>query len=582
MRIAPLALLCCLACAPSGPDPAGELNALFEREWEQRLANDPLLATSVGDHRFDDRLPSVSAEDHERRAERAEERLAELEAIDLDALGDEDRANAAIFRRQLEDRIAHVHFGAYQIPFSTDEGFHVAFAQLPSQVPLRTAEDYEAYLARLRAFPDYVDQHVENMRAGLARGFTMPRAVLETIEPTISTHVVDEPRESLFWGPFERMPQTIDRAERERLARAGEAAIAEAVVPAFRGFHAFFRDEYRPGARETIGATDLPDGEAYYAQRVRHYTTLELTPAEIHERGLAEVARIRAEMQTIIDEVGFQGDFEAFLTFLRTDPRFYADSPEALLKQAAWITKRMEAELPRLFGRLPRLPCAVEPVPPHLAPGYTSGRYVPAPLGSTEPGIYWVNTHALDSRPLYVLEALSLHEAVPGHHLQIALSQEQGDKPPFRRFDYISAYGEGWGLYAEWLGLEAGLYTDPYSDFGRLTYEMWRACRLVVDTGMHAMGWSRERARSYLAEHTALSLHEVGTEIDRYISWPAQALSYKIGELKIRELRARAERKLGAQFDLRDFHDVVLGTGSVPLPILERAVEDYLERRTGH
>jgi uncharacterized protein (DUF885 family) len=334
--------------------------------------------------------------------------------------------------------------------------------------------------------------------------------------------------------------------------------------------------EYIPKTRTTTSAADLPRGREYYAHRVRHFTTLDVTPEEVHKIGLAEVERIHGEMLEVMRKTGFAGDFPAFLQFLRTDPRFYARTPEELLKDASFIAKRMDAKLPSLFGRLPRLPYGVEPVPAHLAPKYTGGRYVEAPVGGTRAGTYWVNTYALESRPLYVLEALTLHEAVPGHHLQIALQQEMEGVPPFRRAAGVGAFVEGWGLYSERLGLEAGFYQDPYSNFGRLTYEMWRACRLVVDTGLHALGWSRQKAMDFLAAHTALSLHEVRTETDRYISWPGQALAYKMGELKIRALRSAAEKELGPRFDVRAFHDAVLANGPVPLPVLEERIRAYV------
>ena len=356
----------------------------------------------------------------------------------------------------------------------------------------------------------------------------------------------------------------------------------EGAVVGYREFLDFFRNVYLPMARTTLGASELPDGNAYYALKIREFTTLDLTPEQIHKIGLSEVDRISGEMNLVMKQVGFQGDFPAFLVFLRTDPRFYAKTPEELLMRASRIAKRIDGKLPSLFKTLPRLPYTVEPVPADIAPKYTSGRYVGAPQGSTQPGIYWVNTYMLESRPLYNLEALTLHEAVPGHHLQIALSRELVNLPDFRRYSYISAFGEGWGLYCEWLGLEAGFYTDPYSNFGRLSYEMWRACRLVVDTGIHSKGWTRTQAIDYLASHTALPLHEVETEVDRYISWPGQALAYKLGELKINELRKRAEGALGTRFDLREFHDVVLGSGAVPLSVLEANVNRWIETQRVH
>jgi len=382
----------------------------------------------------------------------------------------------------------------------------------------------------------------------------------------------------VFWAPFQRFPAAFSAADRERLERAGAAAIREAVVPSYREFLDFMNRDYLPHARTTIGASELPDGRAFYADRVRHFTTLDVKPEEVHALGLREVERIHGEMLAVMGQVGFKGDFPAFLEFLRTDPRFYAKTPEDLLKAASWIAKRMDGKLPSLFKTLPRMPYGVEPVPADLAPKYTGGRYNPAPEGGRRAPYYWVNVYNLPSRPLYTLESLTLHESVPGHHLQGALAQELRGLPDFRRYTYIEAFGEGWGLYSEWLGLEAGFYTDPYSNFGRLSYEMWRACRLVVDTGLHAMGWSRERAIAYLTAHTALSHHEIETETDRYIAWPGQALAYKMGELEIKQLRREAEQALGPRFDVREFHDVVLGNGAVTLPILGQQVRDYIAK----
>ncbi|HSP05641.1 MAG TPA: DUF885 domain-containing protein, partial [Acidobacteriota bacterium] len=376
--------------------------------------------------------------------------------------------------------------------------------------------------------------------------------------------------------PFTRFPPSVPQSERKRLTDEGSAAIRDDVVAGYRDFLQFMVKEYRPKARNGLAAYDLPNGPAYYKYLIHHFTTLPLTPEEVHQTGLKEVERIQKEMDEVIRQTGFKGDFAAFLKYLRTDPRFYPTTADQLLKEACYIAKQMDGKLPSLFKTLPRLPYGVEPVPEHLAPKYTAGRYVGPAYGSTEPGIYWVNTYALNSRPLYALEALTLHEAVPGHHLQTALAKELTGLPDFRRFSYYSAFGEGWGLYSEHLGLEAGFYKDPYSNFGRLTYEMWRACRLVVDTGIHAMGWTRQQAMDYMASRTALSLHEIETETDRYISWPGQALAYKIGELKIRELRKKAEQELGEKFDIREFHDAVLGNGSVTLPVLEDVINEYI------
>jgi len=568
-----------LLAVPASSAPTGEaakLHALFDRDWELRLKEDPLFATSVGRHEYDDRLPSVTLADLERRNTATKSMLGELAAIDRAQLPAEEQVNYDIFRRQLENRVADFELGEYQMPFNADSGFHTGFSRLPEEVPLATVKDYESYISRLKAWPRYVREQIELMRIGLKRGMTVPRATLDGYDGTMSAHVVDDPTKSVFWAPFEKFPPTLPESQRERLRAEGRTAIMEGAVAGYRELLDFFRQEYLPGARKTLGASELPNGLAFYKQRIREFTSLDLPPEEIHKIGLAEVERISAEMNAVMKQVKFEGDFAAFLKFLRSDPRFYAKTPDELLERAAWIAKRIDGKLPAFFKTLPRLPYTVLPVPPDIAPKYTSGRYVEAPEGSIQPGIYWVNTYKLESRPLYNLEALTLHEAVPGHHLQIARSRELEDLPNFRRFSYISAFGEGWGLYSEWLGKEMGFYTDPYSDFGRLTYEMWRACRLVVDTGIHVKGWTRQQAIDYLASHTALPLHEVETEVDRYISWPAQALSYKLGELRIKELRRRAEQALGERFDVRQFHDVVLGSGAVPLNVLEANVDRWI------
>jgi uncharacterized protein (DUF885 family) len=571
-----LLLGCALSMQAAGEDPKKRLDSLIADAWEFGLVENPLLATAVGDHRFDDRLPSMTKADLDRRAVHSRQFLDRLLEIDIGGLAPADRISARMLERELRDDLEAHRFGDWRLPLTSDSGFHTGIALMPREVPTATVRDVENYVARLRAIPAYFDQEVALMREGLRTGFTMPRVVLEGYDATIRTHAEAAPEKSVFWAPFDALPATLPPAEKERLRSAGRAAIAQAVLPAYGSFLDFFTREYLPGARATTAAADLPDGKAYYEWRVRSYTTLDTTADDVHALGLREVERIRGEMQEVIAQVGFPGSFEAFLQQLRTDPRFYARSPEELLKQAAWIAKRMDGKLPSLFRRLPRQPYGVEPVPPDIAPKYTGGRYVPAPLDGTRAGTYWVNTYALESRPLYTLEALTLHEAVPGHHLQIALAKELEGLPPFRRHAYVDAFGEGWGLYSERLGLEAGFYTDPYNNFGRLTYEMWRACRLVVDTGLHAWSWSRDKAIEFMTARTALSRHEIETEVDRYISWPGQALAYKMGELKIRELRARAEKALGDRFDVRAFHDAVLENGTVPLTILEERIDAFI------
>jgi uncharacterized protein (DUF885 family) len=560
-------------------DARTQLHALFDEEWDFELSENPLAATAVGEHRWDDKLPSVRVADEARRAETRRRFRERLLAIDAGTLEETDRESSLLLRRELEDAIRAFELHGYRFPINSDSGFHIEFAQLPQDVPLATTRDYENYIARLRAFPEYARQNVELLREGLATGWTLPRVALEGYEGTIAAHVVADPKQSRFYVPFAGFPAGVIEADRARLRAEGEKAIREEIVPGYRMFLEFMTREYMPRARKTVGASDLEGGRDYYAYLIRHFTTLDRTAEQIHALGLEEVRRIRAEMDDVIRQTGFSGSFADFLKFLRTDPRFYAKTPEELLKQASWIAKKIDGKLPSLFGRLPRQPYGVEPVPAEIAPKYTGGRYVPAPPDGKRAGIYWVNTYALETRPLYVQESLTLHEAVPGHHLQIALAKELSDLPKFRRFLYIDTFGEGWGLYSEHLGLEMGLYTDLYSNFGRLTYEMWRACRLVVDTGLHAKGWTRQQAIDYLASNTALSLHECTTETDRYIAWPGQALAYKIGELKIRELRRRAEEALGPRFDVREFHDRVLSGGTVTLPILEARIDAYIRAR---
>lgn len=579
-----LMVVACTACGPSalpttpanGEEGRQALQALFDREWEWRLQDWPLLASSIGDHRYDDRLPDVSPEAFAARRRQTDGFLAELDRIDRTGLSGSDRIDYDMFKAQLEDRRDAWRFDEALMPLNADSGFHTEFALMPKQMLFGSADDYRKYLARLEAFSAYMDGQIALMREGVKKGITIPRASLVGIESSIEPLADDDPTKNALWEPFAAMPSSFDRATRDRLQAEGRAAIGEQVIPAYRRFLTFMSREYLPAARETLAATSLPDGQAYYAFLVRRFTTLDLTAESVHQTGLEQVAALQQEMDAAMRSTGFTGSFPEFLRFLRTDRRFYPKTADQLLKEASFIAKRMDGKLPSLFNRLPRQPYAVAPVPDYLAPKYTAGRYSPNPPTGTEPGYYWVNTHALETRPLYNLEALTLHEAVPGHHLQGALSYELDNLPEFRRWTYISTFGEGWGLYSEWLGLEAGFYTDPYSNFGRLTYAMWRAARLVVDTGIHAKGWTRQQAIDYLASHTALSLHECTTEIDRYISWPGQALSYKIGELKIRELRRRAEAALGAGFDVRRFHDAVLGNGSVPLAVLEQVIDEFI------
>ena len=549
---------------------------ILDQEWQYRLKEDPLLATQANVHDYNAQLPAMAQQDIDRRIVYKKELLAKLKKIKRNKLSKQDRINYDMFVREIQNHITAYQYKEYLIPINADSGFHSDFARLPNNVPLNNTHDYENYIARLNAFKKYMDQHIALMRTGINTGMILPKVVLKGIEHVIKAHVVSDVEKSIFYRPFAKFPVGVPASQQTRLISQGKASIKESIVPGYKAFLDFMLQEYIPNARATIGASEFPNGREYYAFLVKKFTTIEVTPEEVHQIGLSEVKRIREEMHEIIEQVNFKGSFADFLKFLRTDEQFYAKTPQQLLKEARDISKRMDAKLPELFNTLPRTPYGVEPVPAEIAPKYTTGRYKGTTPGSKKPGYYWVNTYALKKRPLYNLPALTLHEAVPGHHLQISLSRESQSNPNFRRYNYVTVFGEGWGLYSEKLGVEAGIYRTPYEHFGRLSYEMWRACRLVVDTGMHAKGWSRKQAMEYMANNSALSLHNVRTETDRYIAWPGQALAYKMGELKILELRAKSEQALGDKFDIREFHDAVLQNGSVPLQVLEMQINDYI------
>ncbi|MBI4603302.1 MAG: DUF885 domain-containing protein, partial [Planctomycetes bacterium] len=460
-----------LAILPHATAMADDLHAVLAEAWELQLREYPLFATYAGDARFNDRLDSMAEADVRRRNVFERSFLERLRRIDRSGLPPQDRISHEVLERSLRDSIGELEHGAHLMPITNREGFHVSFARLPEEAPLATVKDHEDYVARLGAFRRYAGEHVALLREGIQRGLTLPRVVLEGYEGTIAPHAAGDPEKSLFHGPFERLPAHFPEADRVRLAAAGRKAIAESVQPGYRDFLDFMTREYIPAARSTLGASALPGGRAFYEHRVRMFTTLEVSPEEVHATGLREVERIRREMEAAIAKMGFRGSFAELLEHLRKDPRFYASTPEALLKEAAYVSKRMDGELPRLFRKLPRTPYGIKPIPGFIAPR-TTGAYYSQPSGDgTRSGTYFLNTHDLRSRPLYLLEALSLHEAVPGHHLQLALQQELEGLPPFRRFVEVTVFVEGWALYAERLGLEVGFYQDPYSDFGRLTYE---------------------------------------------------------------------------------------------------------------
>ncbi|WP_290653901.1 DUF885 domain-containing protein [Idiomarina sp.] len=523
-------------------------------------------------------LPDMSADALEQRYQRNKAWLEQLNTIDTTQLDKQQKINHAMIHYTLKNHVDEYRFKAHLMPLTAEGSFHSSLAFMPGYTQFNSEQDYRDYVAKLGTINRYMEQQTAWLRQAIEQGYTQPKAAMVGFEESILAYIVQDASDSVYYDPFNQQPKFIDDQTWQQLQQQARQVIDEQVMPAYDDYFTFMVSEYLPNARESVGASELPEGNAFYKNRIEHYTTTDLSADEIHNIGLQEVARIRAEMLRVIEQTGFDGDFDAFVNFLRTDEQFYPETAEELLQYAAWIAKKMDGELPKFFKTLPRKPYGIAPVPEEIAPKYTTGRYS-GTNRDDRAGFYWVNTYALDRRPMYQMEALTLHEAVPGHHLQNAIAGELEGVPEYRQQTYISAFGEGWGLYSEYLGLEAGFYQDPYSNFGRLSYEMWRAARLVVDTGMHAKGWSRERAIDFMASNTALSLHNVKTEIDRYITWPAQALSYKLGELTIKRLRAKAESELGADFDIREFHDAILENGSVPLDILESHINDWIKQQ---
>ena len=577
LALAGLLMVWVLSPFAAEEDAAAQLHAIFEEEWEYFLRENPDSASRRGDRRWNDRWPDVSLEAIERRHQHRKEVLERLDAIDYEALSEADKLNYTLFRKDYELEMEAHQYRWYLLPLSHMGGIQTR-NELADSLRFATVKDYEDWLARLRGFPTLMDQTIALMREGIRGGMVHPKVIMERVPDQITAQIVDDPAESLFFKPFKRFPVDIPLTEQERLVAEAKTVVGEHIIPSFRRFQEFFINEYLPACSDRVGAWQLPRGRELYAFRARRYTTTDLTPEEIHQIGLREVRRIRGEMEKIIEEVRFEGSFQEFFEFLRTDPQFYYDDPEELVEAYRAIAKQIDPTLVRLFGRLPRMPYGVEPVPEHSAPhaGFASYRW-PAADGSRA-GTYFVNLYKPEVHPKYGMEAVSFHEAVPGHHLQIALAMELENLPKFRRFGRYAAFGEGWALYAETLGEELGFYQDPYSKFGQLSEELWRAVRLVVDTGMHYLGWTRQQAIDYSKANPARSEYVIVNQIDRYISWPGQALAYKIGELKIKELRARAEQELGERFDIRAFHDTVLGSGAVPLDVLEVIVEDWIER----
>jgi len=501
-----------------------------------------------------------------------------LETIDRYELEENDQISYQLLHFVLKETGVKFHYNTHWNPILSDAGFH---SNLTYRVqPISSKKSALKYLNLLKAIPLYIDQQSTLIEKGLNAGMGQPLIIFNGYSSTYEQHITKTPEENFYYSPFLKLPDQISKQEKDSLLQAAKKVINHSVIPSFKKVKTFFEETYFPKTRVAIGISEIPNGKEYYQSRIDFYTTLKMTPQSIHEKGLEEVARINAKMLEIVKEVEFKGSLIEFIAFLRTDSQFYAKTSEQLLAHARNISKKLDEQLPRYFKTLPRKPYGVAPVPDAIAPKYTSGRYVGTSPTSTDPGYYWVNTYNLSSRPLYVIPSLTAHEAVPGHHLQGSLNSELTESiPRFRRDLYLSAYGEGWGLYSEYLADEMGIYSTPYEHFGKLTYEMWRACRLVVDTGIHAFGWTREEAVNFMSKNTALSIHEVNTEIDRYISWPGQAISYKIGELKIRELREKAEKEMRNQFDIRDFHEVILEKGTVTLPILESRILGYIKSK---
>jgi prolyl oligopeptidase len=569
---------CLTRNAQAQNDAARQFKDLLDADWEYGLEQSPVFASLLGDRRWNDQwghgdLGSIKArEDHTRAT------LTQLRAIDRSKLSPADQLNYDLFARDTETSLKEYEFRTYLLPVSQRDGIQLDDS-LGELLRFQTIKDYEDWIARLNAFPTRMDQTIALMREGMKARMLWPKVVMQRVSGQIDKQVVARPEDSPFYKPFREFPAGIAAADQQRLTAAARAAVSDKLVPAFRTFKQFFDREYLPACFDQVGVWQMPTGATLYAFEARKNTTTDLTPEQIHAKGLSEVARIRAEMQKIMERTGFKGTLPEFFQKLRTDPQFYYKTPQELLDAYRATAKRIDPTLVKVFKTLPRTPYGVTPIPDNQAPDTTTAYYnQPSPDGS-RPGYYYVNLYKPETRPKYEMMALSMHESVPGHHLQIALAQELGEIPKFRRYGGYTAFVEGWGLYSESLGDELGLYDDPYAKFGQLTYEMWRAVRLVVDTGMHYFKWDRQKAIDFFRDNAAKTDQDIVNEIDRYISDPGQALAYKVGELKIKELRARATTALGADFDVREFHDVVLLSGALPLDVLERNVDEWIARK---
>ena len=591
------------ACATPAPTPADNASAalsaptaaarseaqrlgeLVEAYFEEQLELHPMLATSIGDRRYNDRYPVSIAPEFRAREEKVErDYLARVQQIDPGKLAGQDLLTYQVFKSAREREIEGLRFPQHLMPINQFYSAPNGFAQLGSgngMQPFETVQDYENFLKRVDGFVAWTDQAIVNMREGVRTGYTIPRVLAERVLPQLQAQVVARPEDSIFWGPVSKLPDSFGAADRERLTAAYRAAIETQLVPAYRRLHDFVRDEYLPNCRTTVGLDALPDGAAWYAYRVRDITTTDLTPAQIHDIGLAEVKRIHQEMHGVMQQVGFKGTLQEFFVFLNEDPQFFWPSRDALVQGYVDIKHRVDPQLPRLFETLPKADYEVRAVEPFREKSAAGGSYQAASEDGSRPGIFYANAYDLKARPRWAMEALSLHEGNPGHHFQITVAREQKSLPRFRRFGGYTAYSEGWGLYAESLGPDLGMYKDPYQYFGRLEGELFRAIRLVVDTGLHAKGWTREQVLEYIDANSATSDARRVAETERYIAIPGQALAYKLGQLKISELRARAEQALGQRFDVRSFHTVVLADGALPLDVLEAKVDRWIAQQKG-
>ena len=556
---------------------ATALYELFDSEWQRTLRESPTHASQLGDRRYNRLWGDVSEKAIETSAAKTRTTLAALLKIDVNQLNDADRLNYQLFKREYETRIASQPLQLHFLPVNQRGGIQNQ-NDLARLLSFDSVTDYDDWIARLNAFPVYMDQTITLMKNGMATGMLHPKVVMKRVPAQIRRQLVRNAEDSLYYAPFRTFKVELSEAEATRLRGTAKAAIERDILPAYARFLKFFEEEYLPGSFDDVGCWQRPNGQQMYATLAKKFTTTELTPQQIHDIGLSEVARIRSEMEVIQQQVRFEGSFQEFLTHLRSAPQFFFTDPNDLLQAYKDCCQRIDPELHRLFKRIPKAAYEIIPIPAQMAPDTTTAYYQRPSADGNRPGGYYVNLYRPQDRPKYEIEALSLHESVPGHHFQVALAMELEDMPEFRRHGGYTAFIEGWGLYSEKLGEELGLYQDPYSKFGQLTYEMWRAVRLVVDTGMHSQKWSRQDAIDFFVANTAKSLLDIENEVDRYIAWPGQALAYKIGELKIRELRARAESELGPRFNIKDFHDVVLRDGAVPLSVLEQNVERWIAK----